>query len=500
MIFSAVAKLTQRKDADLLILPYWESGRGPKAAALLDGLASYTKPPISSKDFKAKEGEICLLYVEKQQERRLALLGLGKEEKLTVDALRKTYAKVAKLCQEKKLSKINLLLPSIAQLRKVNAKEFVKGVCEGILLANYQWGFKSKEEEKPTLLSEAALIGILPEEAPLLKECEKVAESVYFTRDLVNENADTLNPLYFQEIAKNLSEKFPSIKTTIFDKNRIEKEKMGLLLAVGKGAAFEPALIFSSYRGDPRSKDHTLLVGKGITFDTGGLNLKPTGGIETMREDMAGAATVMGALTAAASLDLKANITAIMPIAENAIDNKSYKPGDVYRSYLGKTVEIISTDAEGRLILADALAYSVKNLKPTRIIDFATLTGSMVVALGYGISGFFSNHDRLSEQLIAAGETAGELLWRLPLFQAYKEDIKSKIADLKNCGPRPAGSITAALFLEEFVGDIPWAHVDIAGTAFLTRDYSYWPQGGVGFGVRLIVEFLKKLTSKSSLK
>ncbi len=493
MLFSAIPKLTQRKSADLIVLPYWESGRGPKAAALQGALERYGKLPISSKDFHAEEGEISLLYVEKGKEKRIILLGLGKEEKLSLEGLRRIYAKLSNFCQKRKLTKINLLLPNIVQLRKVTVEECVKGVCEGILLTNYHWGQKTADKKKRVLLKHVTLIGILPKVSPLLRECEKLVEAVYFTRDLVNENADTVNPLYLREVAKNLSHKFPSIKTSIFDKKRIEKEKMGLLLAVGRASEFDPGLIFCTYRGDPRSKEHTLLVGKGITFDSGGLNLKPTGGIETMREDMAGAATVMGAIAAAASLELKTNITAVMPVAENAIDNKSYKPGDVYKSFLGKTVEIISTDAEGRLILADALAYSVKHLKPTRIIDFATLTGSMVVALGHGISGFFANQDKLADQLISAGDTAGEQLWRMPLYQAYKEDLKSKIADIKNCGTRAAGSITAALFLEEFVGDTPWAHVDIAGTAYLTKEYSYWPYGAVGFGVRLTVEFLKKL-------
>ncbi len=244
---------------------------------------------------------------------------------------------------------------------------------------------------------------------------------------------------------------------------------MGLFLAVARGAAVEPAFIILQYRGYPASKDHTVLVGKGVTFDTGGLNLKATGSMETMRCDMAGAAAVLSTIGVIASLKLKINVTAVVAAAENAIGSRSYKPGDVYKSYSGVTVEIGNTDAEGRLTLADALAYSLDQLKPTRMIDLATLTGSVVVALGEELSGLFCNDDDLAQQLLEASKKTAEGMWRMPLFAPYKEQIKSDIADIKNTGGRPAGSITAALFLQKFVADVPWAHLDIAGPA--------WQQG-----------------------
>ncbi len=272
---------------------------------------------------------------------------------------------------------------------------------------------------------------------------------------------------------------------------------MGLLAAVSRGSAVEPAFIILSYKGFARSKDHTVLVGKGITYDTGGLNLKPTGSMETMRDDMSGGATALAAIGVAASLNLKVNVTAVVPSTENAIDSKSFKPGDVYKAHSGMSVEIGNTDAEGRLALADALSYSVQNLKPTRIIDFATLTGSMVIALGEGMSGLYCNDDKLCSALLHASDRTAEILWSMPLYDPYKEQLKSDIADIKNIGGRAAGSVTAALFLREFVDTAPWAHIDIAGTAFASKERGYWPKNGVGFGVRLMIDFLNTLSKKS---
>ncbi len=232
-------------------------------------------------------------------------------------------------------------------------------------------------------------------------------------------------------------------------------------------------------------------MGKGITYDTGGLSLKPTSGMQDMKCDMSGAATALGTIFAAAKIGLKKNVTAIVPSTENCIGSKSYKPGDVYIGYSGKTVEIDNTDAEGRLILADALAYASKKLKPSRIIDFATLTGAIIVALGEETTGMMSNNDELAAQLAKAGEATYERVWRLPLFEEYKQQIKSDVADLKNSGGRDASSITAALFLQEFIGDFPWAHLDIAGTAHLSKARRYHPKNGTGVGIRLMIEFLE---------
>jgi leucyl aminopeptidase len=292
--------------------------------------------------------------------------------------------------------------------------------------------------------------------------------------------------------------KYSQVKTTILDKKRLEKEKMGLILAVGRAATREPALIILEYAGNPHSREKVAIIGKGITFDTGGLNIKVAGtGLETMKCDMAGAAVALGIIQAAADLKLKVNLISVLAVAENAIGPASYKPGDVYRSHSGKTVEISNTDAEGRLVLADAISYLQENYEPSQMIDFATLTGGIIIALGEEATGLFSNDDELAKQLEQAGERTHERLWRLPLYTEYKDYLKSSIADMKNSGPRKASSGSGATFIQQFVKKtIPWAHLDIAGTAYLSELKPYHPTAATGVGIRLLVDFLEHLHTK----
>ncbi|MFN0065955.1 MAG: leucyl aminopeptidase [Chlamydiales bacterium] len=489
-MFTILPKLASRHDAELIVLPFWMKPKKAEAAASLGTLKDAVMSPIAAKDFKGEKGEKAVVYLSKEKEPRALLLGLGKQEKVCVETLRRSYSEAVKFCQEKGIEKINVVLPDITEMRKVSARETIEGVCEGILLTNYKWEQLVTLDEETVLLKEVTLIGALEKDLAFVKRLESIAEGVYLSRDLTNGNADDVTPQYLASVAKKMEQEFPSIHTTIFDKKRIEKEKLGLLLAVGRGSDHDPAFIIMSHKGAPRSKEHIVIVGKGVTFDTGGLNLKPTGSMETMRDDMSGSSVALSTVTTAAALGLPLNVTAVVPSAENCIDGKSFKPGDVYRCYNGTTVEIGNTDAEGRLLLADALAYAAKNLKPTCMIDVATLTGSIVVALGDDIAGLFCNQDKLANELLHASKRVAETLWRMPLHEAYDSKLKSDIADIKNIGGRPAGSITAALFLQRFVGDIPWAHLDIAGTAFLSKENGYWPKNGVGFGVRLLIDFL----------
>lgn len=502
MLFSSIAELEKRKEAELIVFAFWQQKRknqnyAKPASDLGSSLKSWIHPILDCRDFQANPGETAFVYPKNAKEKRCLLVGLGKEENLTVEQLRFAYSNVAKECQKKGFSKINLVVPTISELRSISVEHCLQGIAEGILLTNYRWEQLATLREETILLKNVCLIGILPSMLEYVKSCCCTAEGVYLARDLINGNADVVTPQYLAEAALTIAKKFSTVKATIFDRERIEKEKMGLLTAVSRGSAAEPRFIILNYRGFPKSKDLTVLVGKGITYDTGGLNLKPTGSIETMRDDMSGAAAVLAVIGIAASMGLEINVTAVVPATENAIDSNSFKPGDVYKSYLGTTVEIGNTDAEGRLVLADALAYTVKNLKPSRIIDFATLTGSMVIALGEGMSGLFCNNDSLCDQLLQSANHTSEHLWRMPLYAPYREQLKSDIADIKNIGGRPAGSILAALFLQEFVGQIPWAHIDIAGTAFLGKEKGYWPKNGVGFGVRLIIDYLQTLSKKN---
>ena len=320
-------------------------------------------------------------------------------------------------------------------------------------------------------------------------------DAVSLARDLVNGNADDVNVDAFKKMARDFEKKHASIKVTILDKKALEKEKMGLILAVGKAATTEPAVIILEYKGDPRSKEKTAIVGKGVTYDTGGLNIKVAGsGMETMKCDMAGAAAVMGIIQAAAALKLKVNLIGALAIAENAIGPSSYKPGDVFRGRTGKTVEITNTDAEGRLVLADTISYVEDHYQPTRLIDFATLTGGVVIALGEEATGLFSNDDKLAHALEKAGERTHERLWRLPLYPEYKEYLKSSIADIKNSGSRKASSPSGATFIHAFVKSTSWAHLDIAGTAYLSDLKPCHPTAATGVGVRLFIDFLEHLT------
>lgn len=493
MTFTATPKLTARKAAELIVFPFWELKKKPKPASPLATFAALAKGPIDAGDFSGKAGETALLYTKGSKEKRCLLLGLGREESLSVEGLRRAYSTVAKICQKKGITKVNLVVPAIADLRGVDVDECLRGIAEGILLTNYAFETLGTTDEETVLLKTVGLVGVQPKLLDPVKRCGEVAEGVYFARDLVNGSADEITPSYLGEMAKEVAKRFSTVSAQVHGRQWIEKEKMGLLSAVARGAAEEPAFIILSYKGHPRSKDHTVLVGKGVTYDTGGLNLKPTGSMETMRDDMSGAATVLATLATAAALKLEHNITAVVPTTENAIDARSFKPGDVYTSYNGTTVEIGNTDAEGRLILADALAYSAKNLKPTRMIDFATLTGSMVIALGEGLAGLFCNDDKLSADLLESGKTSEELLWRMPLHPPYKQLLKSDMADIRNIGGRAAGCVTAALFLQEFVEKTPWAHIDIAGTAFGSKENGYLPKNGVGFGVRLLLDFFQNI-------
>jgi leucyl aminopeptidase len=510
MEFTLAPKLEKRAKADLIILPFWKGGKKVEIAADCGPLEDTVAGAINTGDFKGKEGETLFLYPSSVHsvEKRILLLGLGEEKgidkkEIGIERLRRAFAAASKACQAKKIEDITLVLPEISGLSE---KEILRGVSEGLLLANYLFDKlknKSLKENPTVLLKKAHIISAAASTAAknqdLLKEIKKhqeICRAVYLARDLINSNADEITPQYLAHLAQDLAKKNAHLKTTVFDKKRIEKEGMGLLLAVNRGSSRDPAFIIMEYQGNPKSKDKSVIVGKGITYDTGGLNLKPTGSMETMKCDMGGAAVCFGTICSLLALKLKVNVTVVIPTTENSIGSRSYKPGDVYPSYLGKTVEISNTDAEGRLILADALAYAVAKLKPTRIIDFATLTGSVEIALGAEATGMFSNDEGLAEKFTAAGLDTYERVWRLPIYDEYRDQLKSEIADLKNSAGRAGGAITAAKFLQEFVGETPWVHFDIAATAYLNEARRYHPKFGTGIGVRLMISYLETLSGR----
>lgn len=490
MEFSAAA-YEKRKQADVLAIPYWKTEAGIQLAAPECEAGEEARRAIELQDFKGKEGEVLFLYPAGFKEKRLALLGLGTPKGITIERLRRAYSALVKECLARHAVSVNVVMPRIQEME---ASSLVLAVSEGLLLANYLFdqlkSESSKKEDPPELIKKFCLVGAPAASMKIAEKTLAICEAVCFARDLINRNADDVTPQTLAETARGLARDLKKVKATVFDKKRIEKEKMGLLLAVNRASALDPAFIILEYKGDPKSKDHTVIVGKGVTYDTGGLSLKPTASMLDMKCDMSGAATALGVIYAAAKTELKRNVTAVIPSTDNSIGSKSYKLGDVYVAHSGKTVEIDNTDAEGRLILADALSYAVKHLSPTRIVDFATLTGAIVIALGEEATGLMSNHDELAAALAKAGEATYERVWRLPLYEEYKSQLKSDFADLKNTGGREASSITAALFLQEFVGNIPWAHLDIAGTAHLSKPRRYHPKHGTGIGIRLMMEFL----------
>ncbi|MCA9496459.1 MAG: leucyl aminopeptidase family protein, partial [Nanoarchaeota archaeon] len=364
----------------------------------------------------------------------------------------------------------------------------IKAIIDGLDLTDYSFNkYISKKEDYNFEIN----LDISQKYKTLLNETLKINKEVKFTRDLVNENSDDMTPIVIEKLAKTFAKK-NKLKIKILNEKEIQKEKLNLLWAVGRGSQHPPRLIIIEYNGNPKSKEITALVGKGITFDTGGINLKPSGFLEDMKCDMGGAATAFGTFKATVETKLKKNLLLVMSCAENAISGKAYKPGDVFISHAKISVEIANTDAEGRLALADALSYLQKKYKPTKIIDMATLTGSCLVALGPSIIAMMGNNKEMIKQLFESGERTFERAWELPIYDEHRELMKSKIADIKNLSGKFGGCITAGAFLENFIKEnIQWVHLDIAGAAYARKKDSYIPEFGTGRGVRLLIDYLK---------
>ncbi|GAB4190596.1 MAG: leucyl aminopeptidase [Simkaniaceae bacterium] len=494
MKVSQLSGFNKKSKADVVIVPFWQGKTKAEMAAAFKEYEVLLLTPVKSKDFQGKLGETSLLYTSSSMQKRVMLLGLGEEKKADLEQIRRAYSFAVKLCRKKSWTSCMAILPKI---KKRSSLDVCRAMVEGISLANYSFDLKRAEEKKVPYLEKLTIAGVGSEASNVIQKTLHIVEGVNFARDLVNGNADDINPQTVSEKALKLAKEHSKLKVTVLDRKKIEKENMGLLLAVSRGSFRDPAMVVIEYRGAPKTQDLTMVVGKGVTFDTGGLNLKPTGKMETMKGDMAGAGAVLGLLKAAALLSLKANIVGIVPLAENSIDAKSYKPGDVYPSYLGKTVEIINTDAEGRLVLADALAYGQATFHPSRIIDLATLTGAIGIAVGDQRTGMFSNDSALSDILMEAGDATGEKLWPFPMDEEYYEGLKSNIADLKNATTdRMAGSIVGAKFLEAFIKDVPWAHLDIGFTGYLDHPKYYHPTSGSGVGIRMLIEAIERLYEK----
>jgi len=444
------------------------------------------KNVLDQGDFKGEAGQSSLVYTyNKIGAKRILLLGLGKREDLKLDKVRKAGDTAVKVAKKLKLSSF-AVIPYRDD--KHPEKDCVYATVEGVSLGNYIWHeWKTEDKKKP--VKECVLL-TQPHLKDLVKQTSVVCENALLARDLVNMNADDKNAPALAARAKKEARK-AGLRVTILDEIKIKRLGMGLLLAVNRGSKYPCRVVVMEHHGDKRSKETVALVGKGITFDSGGLNLKPTGYMETMKCDMSGSAAVLGIMKSLGELKVKKNVVGIMVITDNLIGPKAYKPGDIFTSYSGKTVEVLNTDAEGRLALADAMAYAVKKFKPSLIIDLATLTGSIVGTFNTYVIGMFGTDDKAADELFKSGQKTHERVWRLPVYEEYKDEMKSDYADLKNISEkRYAGAITAAAFLSNFIGETPWIHLDIAGPAFMDKPAAYMSKGGSGVGVRLVVDYL----------
>lgn len=408
------------------------------------------------------------------------LLGLGDKNELTDEKLRLAGYKLVKSAETNKVPNFTLELPNIPNL------SVTKSIVEGIYQATYKFD-KFISDKKESVLNTVYLKNANESE---LEEAKILIDGIFFARELINEPAMYMYPETLANITYDKLESV-GVKVTVYDKKEIEKLNMKAFLAVSEGSDKEPKFIVMEYIGDKHSNNSIAFVGKGLTYDSGGYCIKPPASMSTMHADMGGAATVIGAMYAIAKAKLTANVYAVVAACENLISGSAYKTGDIIESMSGKTIEVLNTDAEGRLTLADALYYTATKIKPNAIIDFATLTGACVVALGEVYTGALTNNNPLYEKVLEAAKLSGEKVWLLPNDEEFKNNIKSKVADLSNIGVRGAGCITAGAFLENFVENIPWVHMDIAGTAFTSAPIGYLPTGGTGIHVKTLFNLVK---------
>jgi len=440
---------------------------------------------LSSGDFTGKRDETAVLYPSGPAARVL-LIGLGKAEEVDRGAIRRAAAIAAKRARSLGVARAAFHLPGEAS-GTVSLRDAGQAIAEGSAQGAWQYNEMKKPEEKKAPLE---LMEVLSLDGTELSQGHTRGQAIgagqTFARSIQVLPGNVCTPTFVAERARELAQRY-GFDITVLDKAAIIQEKMGALMSVAQGSAEEPRFIAIEYKGSAAAP--VVLVGKGVTFDTGGISIKPAQNMEDMKYDMSGAAAVLGTFEMLGRLKPNIHAVGLIPSTENMPSGTAVKPGDVVTSHLGKTIEIINTDAEGRLILADALSYA-RRYEPAAVVDIATLTGAVVVALGHTASGVMGSDEKLVEELRAAADRADERIWPLPLWDEYRDLMKSDIADVKNSGGRPAGSISAGWFLREFVEEFPWAHLDIAGTAYTDREDAGRVKGPTGVGVRLFSEFL----------
>ena len=444
----------------------------------------------SVKEINGKKNKIAIIHSHKEiPPERILIAGIGKKNKISSDIIRDVTGNITKKVHELGIKEFTIIVPNNIQIKN---NQIISAIVEGANLSLYDFDLFRKEKSSKNQ-PDLSLLTLEKNAQNTIKNSIIISDAVKFTRDVANLPPNECPPAKLSEIAKKIANQ-NKMKCTVFSKNEIKSKGFGGVTAVGQGSKNEPKFIILEHRNGKKEQKPILLVGKAVTFDTGGISLKPGEKMDEMKFDKCGGCTVLGIMKAISELKLPINVVAIIPSVENMPDGESFRPGDIIKLFNGKTAEILNTDAEGRLILADGLGYGIKQYQPSSVMDFATLTGACIVALGTNVAGIVSNNSKLTSKIKLSSEKTSEEVWELPLNDDYMDMVKSKVADIRNLGiGRAAGTITAAAFLANSVGNVPWVHFDIAGTAWIqpsTKNKSYNAHGATGFGVRLVVDYL----------
>ena len=480
-----------QKQTPLLVIGIYENENDFSYSDGIDPILYYTiKQMISNKEFKANlDTSLVLPTMDKGPMKKIMLIGLGKKDKFNNEIARIVSAKAAVKVREMGISEFSILLFS-------NLDEgLIEAISEGVGLSLYSFNRYKTNDNKDELNVNRVTILVNSDTTNIQSIVDRTSlliEAVNLARDLSNLPPNDCSPSQLASIAVSIATEY-ELKSRIVE--RYEMESMGLngIVSVGKGSHYAPKLIILEYHAAADTQRPYLLVGKGVTFDTGGISLKDSDKMDEMKFDKSGGCNVVAIMKAVASLKLPINVIGIIPSVENMPSSTSYRPGDIIKMYNGKTVEVLNTDAEGRLILGDALAFGISSYNPKAVIDLATLTGACIIALGSNVAGVIGTNKKFIDELHNVSERTGEKFWELPLYEEFNEQIKSYVADIKNIGGRPGGAITAAAFLSNFTSGLPWIHIDIAGTAWTqegTYERSYNPKGATGFGIRTLVKLL----------
>lgn len=491
MKLNILSNLEIMKDYDSYVIPFFSP------AVLSDffeeGFCDLVNPYIEAGLFKAKKDEIysfTSFFQGNGKHVNIVLVGFGEEKDLTTDILMDSFGKSITALQSLKAVQPVIFMENIASgVNKVNS--FLKS-CKAMYLAEYTFEKYQTKDDKTCRIDSIDLYTEYDEAERCEKRASIISANTIFARDLTNEPSNILKPSYLAEKTQEAFKEL-GLDVKIYGQSEIEKFGMEAYLSVARGSSSKPKLIVINYNGNKKSEEKLALIGKGITYDSGGYSIKPSDSMMNMKTDMAGAAAVIGALKSIAEAKLKVNVVAIVAACENMISGEAYLPGDLIGSMSGKFIEVINTDAEGRLTLADAVTFAIREEKATRLIDVATLTGAVLVALGDDYAGIVTNDEPLYKIVEKASKMANERIWRLPLDERIIEKNKSEIADIKNSGGRNAGASIAGAFISAFVEDVPWVHIDIAGTSAADKNLPYCRKGGTGYGVELLFDIASQI-------